>query len=152
MAGRPNVQQSLYSPRHPEKYRGDPNKIVCRSSWERVFCRYCDTSENIVFWQSEEFFIPYFDKSSGKQRRYFPDFLIGVRTGDGKVQQILIEVKPYAETIPPKLPKRMTKKSQKRILEETETYVKNMSKWEAAKEYCDRRGWQFKVITEKELF
>lgn len=150
MSGR-KVQQSLYSPRNPSKYRGDPNKIVCRSSWERVFCRYCDTSDNVVFWQSEEFFIPYFDKSSGKQRRYFPDFLIGIRV-DGGIKQILIEVKPYAETLPPKTPKRMTKKAQKRILEETETYVKNQCKWEAAREYCRRRGWEFKVITEKELF
>ena len=29
--------------------------------------------------------------------------------------------------------------------------TKNQSKWKAATEYCLDRGWEFKIITEKEL-
>lgn len=152
MSGRPNVQQSLYSPKNPQKYRGDPSKIVCRSSWERTFCRWCDITPTVVYWQSEEFCIPYFDSASGKQRRYFPDFLIGLKRNDGTIEHILIEIKPYAQTVPPKQPKRMTKKSQQRMIQETATYVTNMSKWDAAREYCHQRGYKFMIMTEKEIY
>ena len=51
--------KSKYKPSFPKKYKGNPNNIICRSSWERKFCRYCDLNENILQWGSEEFFIPY---------------------------------------------------------------------------------------------
>ena len=30
-------------------------------------------------------------------------------------------------------------------------YIKNQAKWKAASEYAKDRGWEFKIITEKEL-
>ena len=30
-------------------------------------------------------------------------------------------------------------------------YAKNQAKWEAAKEFCEDRKWEFKVLTENEL-
>ena len=32
-----------------------------------------------------------------------------------------------------------------------EKFGKNTAKWEAAKKYCDKRGWQFNVWTEKTI-
>ena len=34
---------------------------------------------------------------------------------------------------------------------ETLTYAKNQAKWEAARKYCDKNGWEFKILTEYEL-
>jgi hypothetical protein len=51
--------KSKYRPSFPSKYKGDPNNIICRSSWERKFCHWCDLNESILEWGSEEFYIPY---------------------------------------------------------------------------------------------
>ena len=45
--------KSKYKPSFPRKYKGNPNNIICRSSWERKFCRYCDLNENILEWGSD---------------------------------------------------------------------------------------------------
>ena len=45
--------KSKYKPEYPRKYKGDASNIICRSSWERKFCRWCDLNENIVSWGSE---------------------------------------------------------------------------------------------------
>jgi hypothetical protein len=46
----------------------------------------------------------------------------------------------------------MTKKGEQRMLEETQTYATNISKWEAAKEFCRRQGWDFMILTEHEIY
>ena len=43
-----------YKPRNPRKYRGDPNRVTYRSLWERKFMVYCDDSDAILEWGSEE--------------------------------------------------------------------------------------------------
>jgi hypothetical protein len=60
----------------------------------------------------------------------------------------MIEVKPAAQTKEP--PNR--DKINKRYIQEVFTWGVNKSKWEAAEEYCKDRGWQFKVMTEREIF
>ena len=47
-------------------------------------------------------------------------------------------------------PKVQQKKTKKYIYEVTE-YAKNMAKWEAAKEFCEDRRYEFRVLTEDEL-
>ena len=136
-----------YRPIHPEKYKGDPTNIIWRSLWERKFCVYCDSNTNIIEWQSEEFCIPYRSHIDNKIHRYFPDFFIKYKDTDGKIKSSLIEVKPLRQTAPPAKPKRQTKK----YLSEAFEYAKNQAKWQAAREYCKDRMWEFKVLTEKEL-
>ena len=136
-----------YRPIHPEKYKGDPTNIIWRSLWERKFCVYCDSNTNIIEWQSEEFCIPYRSPIDNKIHRYFPDFFIKYKDTDGKIKSSLIEVKPFRQTAPPAKPKRQTKK----YLSEAFEYAKNQAKWQAAREYCKDRMWEFKVLTEKEL-
>ena len=36
-------------------------------------------------------------------------------------------------------------------MRESVEYIKNQAKWNAAKQYCDDNGMEFKIITEKEL-
>ena len=136
-----------YKPSYPEKYNGDPTNIIYRSLWERKFCVYCDTNEKIIEWSSEEKCIPYRSPVDGKIHRYFPDFLIKVKESNGSTKKYMIEIKPSKQTIPPPKPKRQTQK----YIAEVYEYAKNQSKWEAAKEWCADRGYEFKVITEHEL-
>ena len=138
--------KSLFKPSHPEKYQGNPNNIICRSSWERRFCFWCDTNENVLKWASEEFSIPYV-APDGRVRRYYPDFLIEFRDINGKVKKQIIEVKPKKQTQPPKPGKRTTKS----YLYEAQTYEKNMKKWQAACEFAKDNGIEFRIITEDEL-
>ena len=136
-----------YKPSFPEKYRGDPTNIIYRSLWERKFCVYCDTNERILEWSSEEKCIPYRSPIDGKIHRYFPDFLIKVKEANGSIKKYMIEIKPSKQTVPPQKPQRQTKK----YISEVYEYAKNQSKWEAAKDWCADRGYEFKIITEHEL-
>ena len=42
--------KSRFKPSFPRKYKGNAKNIICRSSWERRFCNYCDINENIIEW------------------------------------------------------------------------------------------------------
>ena len=139
--------QGRYTPINKHKYRGDISNIIWRSSWEFCFLRWCDMNPSVLEYSSEETIIPYRCATDGKIHRYFCDFRIKIKTTTGDVKTYLVEVKPYKETLPPKEP---TRKS-RRYLQESFTYIKNQSKWEAARQYCADRGWHFIIITEKEL-
>jgi hypothetical protein len=116
--------------------------------WERKFCVYCDLNENVLEWQSEEKCVPYRSPIDNRIHRYFPDFLIKVKEPDGSIKKYMIEIKPKKQTVPPPKPKRQTKG----YISEVYEYAKNQSKWEAAREWCADRGYEFKVITEDDLF
>ncbi len=139
--------KSRFKPTYPKKYKGDSKNIICRSSWERRFCNYCDLNENILQWGSEEFWIPYKSPVDKKVHRYFPDFIIKVKESSGQIKTYVIEVKPDKQTRQPKARKRVTKS----YLYECKTYAVNTAKWKAAKEWCADRKIEFKIITEKEL-
>jgi hypothetical protein len=139
--------KSRYYPSFPNKYKGNVNNIICRSSWERKMCRWCDLNENVLQWGSEEFSIPYLSPIDNRVHKYFPDFLVKLKENSGRVKTYVIEVKPKKQTRPPKTPKRQTKSY---IYEATE-YAKNQAKWKAAQEFCDDRRIEFKIITEDEL-
>ena len=139
--------KSKYKPSFPKKYKGDPNNIICRSSWERKFCRWCDLNENILQWGSEEFYIPYMSPLDKRVHKYYPDFIIKVKENAGQIKTYVIEVKPKKQTSPPKKPRRQTKG----YIREAYEYAKNQAKWKMAREFCADRQWEFKVVTEKEL-
>ncbi len=140
--------QGRFSPRNPKKYRGDPGHIEYRSSWERIFMKWCDLNESITQWSSEEMCIPYYDPIQKKTRRYFPDFIIRFQDDDGLIITEMIEVKPYKEVVgPEQKPKRKTKS----WVYAVQTYVNNQAKWEAAKKFCESRSWKFRIVTEYEL-
>jgi len=67
---------------------------------------------------------------------------------EGKKETILIEVKPKAQTQPPKRPKNVRNK---RYINEVKTWGVNQAKWEAAQEVCKDRGWKFQIMTEEDL-
>ena len=136
-----------YQPSYPKKYRGDPRNIVYRSLWERKFMVDCDKNENILEWGSEEVIVPYRSPIDNRYHRYFPDFYIKVRESTGKIKKMIIEIKPYRQCIEPKIQKKKTRGYIYEVME----YAKNQAKWNAAKEWCLDRGYEFKVLTENEL-
>jgi len=140
--------KGIFKPSNPKKYKGDPNNIVYRSLWERKMMVYCDLNENVMEWASEEFFVPYYDPTTKRVRRYFPDFFIKYTDKEGKIRRSVIEVKPMRETVEPVVTKG---KSRKTLITETTNYVRNQAKWKAAKEFCADRNLEFRIMTEKEL-
>ena len=136
-----------YKVKNPEKYKGDPTSIIWRSLWERKCMKYLDGNPNILEWSSEEFFIWYKSPIDNRQHRYFPDFFVKEKYSDGSIKKYLVEIKPKKQTAPPTKPQRQTKK----YISEVYEYAKNQSKWEAAKEWCDDRGYEFVILTETEL-
>ena len=137
-----------FAPRNPHKYNGDPSGIIYRSRWELICMQKFDAHPDIIEWSSEEIIIPYRSPIDGRVHRYFPDFHIKVRNKNGIVENILIEVKPAAQTTPPKA---QTGKPTRRYITEVQTWGINSSKWQMARKYCEERGWKFQIITEKEL-
>ena len=137
-----------YTPQNPQKYRGDPSKIIYRSLWERKFMTYCDQSNSIVEWGSEEVIIPYVSPWDGRVHRYFPDFYIKVKQHDNKTKKYIIEVKPKKQCSPPApKPARKTK----RWFSEVKTWGVNEAKWKSANSWCLDNGMEFKILTEDDL-
>ena len=137
-----------YTPKNPSKYYGDPTKITYRSLWERKCMLIFDDNPNILKWGSEEIAIPYMSPVDRKKHKYYPDFIIEMKNKLGKIETVMIEVKPKKQTIPPQKPKRMSK----RFLNEANTYLVNQAKWAAADALCQRKGWRFQILTEKEIY
>ena len=136
-----------YTPKNPKKYRGNPHNVIYRSLWERKFMVYCDHSESIIEWGSEEVVIPYKSPWDGRIHRYFPDFYIKIKTNEGTTKKLIVEIKPKKQTKAPKEPERKTK----RYLNEVRTSGENSSKWRYATEWCKDNGMEFKILTEDDL-
>ena len=139
-------QKGWFRPRNPSKYKGDPNGIVYRSSWELRVMKYLDDNPAVIWWASEELPIRYISPIDNKVHRYFPDFIVRTKRKDGQETTMVLEVKPYRQTQMP-VQKRRTQK----FINEMATYAVNQEKWKAADLFCKEHGWQFKLITEKEL-
>ena len=134
--------QGTYKIQNPEKYVGSQPPTF-RSSWERRFCLFCDTHPSIIKWASENLKIPYFNPLTNRMANYIPDFLIQYIDKEGVEHTELIEIKPRSQT---------TMESAGRSKRNQAAVILNAAKWDAAKQYCDRRGIHFKVITEDQIF
>lgn len=141
-------KQGRYICTNPHKYIGDCNKISYRSSWELKVCQKLDHADYVLGWACEPFHIIYISPKDGLPHRYFPDFIVvSYDKINNKKVTTLIEVKPSKEQFPPS--KKGKKKS--RYLQECITYEVNQAKWKAAREFCAKKGWNFVVMTEKEI-
>jgi len=143
------ISKGKYKVTNREKYVGNINSVIYRSSWERRFMTWCDTNDSVLAWNSEEVVIPYFSPVDNKVHKYYVDFLIKTRDVDGNIKHTLIEVKPDKQTRPPVMGK--TKKSRNRYLRELRTWKVNEAKWKEANEFCLDRKWDFKILTERHL-
>lgn len=137
-------RQGVFIPRHQSKFIG--SKAIYRSGLELKFFRFCDNNKNILKWSSEDVVVPYVSPVDGKIHRYFVDNYIMVKEGD-VVKNYLVEIKPYRQTKPP-----TTKYRKKQhLVYEQKQWAVNTSKWESARKYAKQKGWEFIIITEKDL-
>lgn len=146
MAGYPKPKKFI--PINPEKYAGDVNNIICRSSWEAKYCRWCDNNPSVIAWNSEDVKIPYWSVADQKNRNYYVDFIVRIKNMDGIEEVFLVEIKPYKQTIPPKNNKR---KSKETYANECYTYQVNCDKWEKAREWAKNKGIKFVIYDEYDL-
>ena len=116
--------------------------------WEKAFLLWCDMTPAVLAYGSEEMVIPYISPLDGKPHRYFVDFFVVVRQSNGGTKKFAVEIKPLAQTRPPKITKRVLTESLKYQLD---TYAVNQAKWEAAKKFCNQQGIEFIILTEVEL-
>jgi len=127
---------------------GNPTNIIYRSLMERRFMEWCDSNDKCYKWSSEEVVIPYISPIDNKQHRYFPDFLIQTPKG-----WFLIEVKPLTQSRPPKklVVENLELKKKRRYIKSVQTWLVNEAKWKAATKVCEKKGWSFQILTEKQL-
>lgn len=137
-----NFARGKYDIKNLEKYIGI-GAPTYRSSWELTVCQMCDNNPAIHQWASESIKIPYKDPLTGKQTVYVPDFLVIFVDNNKRKRAELWEVKPAKQAFKESVGKNKYDQAQ---------YVRNIVKWEAAKNWCKQNGIQFRIITEKDLY
>ena len=109
--------------------------------------KFCDENTNVIRWASEEVVIPYVSPVDKKPHRYFVDFLVEIKTPEG-IKTWLVEIKPLKQCKQPEKKSRVTRT----YISEVKTWLVNSAKWEAAKRVSQAKGWEFKILTEQDLF
>lgn len=136
-----------FFPTNPKKYVGDVNNIILRSNWEKQFAILLDKDPRVIKWASEEYPIMYRNPHDNKIHKYYPDFIVSVKSRDGSEKKYIIEIKPYRQTKPPKINRKKTKG----LLQEQKTYEVNEAKWKACEKFCRENNLEFLKITEKNI-
>lgn len=139
MAG---AMRGRFIPKNPQKYLGNPERILGRSSWEFRLFKWLDSTPAVLQWASEEFSVPYLSPLDNKVHQYFPDALVIYKDKYGNLRKEIVEVKPYKETV---LTPRATERDKYALMV-------NQAKWKAAARFAEQQGMTFRVITEKALF
>jgi len=124
--------------------------ITLRSSWEMEFVQILvklKRQGQIVGWGCEMTVFEYFNPVKNRMARYFMDFTIFTNSD----QVIFVEVKPNAQTKPPR-----KGKNQRAYFKRLATYKVNEAKWKAVEKWCkaqnEKEGRQkfiFTIRTEK---
>lgn len=138
--------KGYFTPKNPQKYKGDPGNIIWRSTWEQRVMKWLDESNNVIWWSSEELPVKYYNPIDNKMHRYFPDFIVRIRNKQNLTKTYMIEVKPEYQTKQP-----VRKRKTQKFINESATYIINQSKWKAATEFCKDNGWEFMILTEHDL-
>lgn len=139
-----NYRQGKFIPINKDKFIGAYANY--RSGLELKFMRFCDNNPNVIKWGSENVVVPYISPLDGKVHRYYVDNFVIIKEGN-LIKNYLIEIKPSKQTQPPK-----TKyKNKAHLIYEQSTWVVNSAKWAAARELCKKKGFEFLILTEKDL-
>lgn len=150
MARRPDKGQ--YVPKNPQKYIGaNLDRITYRSSWELTMQQFLDNTPEILQWASESVHVPYQNPLTGKWSIYIPDFLVVYLDKNGRQHCEMIEIKP-AKEVPGMQVLNENGRPRRISPRDRLTQAVNAAKWQAALAYCAKRGWQFRVATEHQMF
>lgn len=140
-------RQGIYKPKNRDKYVGAKNPRYL-SSWELRFFRWCDSNSNVVKWGSESVIVPYQSPVDGKIHKYMVDNIVHIREGKS-IKKYLIEIKPKKQTKPPTS---HGNKKKSTMIYEHKMYAVNQKKWEAARAWSKKYGYEFLILTEDQLF
>ena len=126
---------------------------------------YLDINTDIIRWSAEMFEIPYTSKEviDGdvvyKNRRYYPDFYYEIKSGPEGIKKVIAEVKPKSEYIDVlmfregkfNIPNNASVKKMKNLEYKMKMSQKNSAKWETMIEFCQKKGYEFIIITDEIL-
>ena len=140
-----NYKQGFFYPRNLDKFISKDNKAIYRSGLELEYFRILDKNPNVLKWGSEEVVVPYFFEN--KWHKYYVDLFVVFKFGES-TKKYFIELKPYSQTVEPKVNKRKKKMT---MLYEAKQWAKNQAKWKAATDFAKKNGWEFHILTEKDL-
>lgn len=162
-----NYHQGNYIPKYKNKVIKLNTKggVYYRSGLEKKFMHWLDHKKEIISWCGECISIPYQLKhyENGdikiKNHIYYSDFFYKMRTSDGGLKQVVVEVKPMKEykmvidliNENLKMPEKKTPKKLKNFEYDLKMAQKNRSKWETITKWCDKKGYHFIIITEEHL-
>jgi hypothetical protein len=154
-------KQGLYTPKNKDKLikANSYGGVYYRSGLEQKMMIYLDLNDNIRVWGAEYLKVPYkkseYNNSTHDlettEHTYFPDFYYELIRYDGSISKVVAEVKPSSEVKIPELPQNATAKQLKNFEYSLKMYNKNISKWTYMIEYCERKGFEFVIITEQHL-
>jgi hypothetical protein len=156
LGGSKRYKKGFYIIQNPEKYIGNPQEVIYQSSWEFAFCKFCDLNDRVIKWCGEGLQIAYQitnDIGTIETHRYYPDFYLEMNTpGDKeKYEKFLIEIKPKKDCEFPVQPKTQTLKMLENYEYALRTHKKNLYKWAFTKQWCEKRGIKFIIVTELDL-
>ena len=121
----------------------DPSSpVIYRSSYEKKFIYWLESSPAVARWGSECLVIPYQIPGDPNWHSYYPDFYVEWKNGEKWV----VEIKPASQTVNPLL-----YENRKNSQWYRDQWRKNSSKWRAAQEFCKAKGFSFKILTEKTI-
>jgi hypothetical protein len=143
--GKGKFKQGVFKPKNTSKYIGKEDPVY-RSGWELKFFRFCDDNTNVVEWASESVIVPYLSPVDNKVHRYYTDGIIAIKEPAG-IKKYIVEIKPKLQTLPPV----KGKKRHSTMVYETVRYAQNQAKWDAARKWCQRYGYEFLILTEEHL-
>jgi len=110
---------------------------------------FCDDNDSVLSWGSEEWELPYISPKDNKMKRYKVNLTLGRKNKRGFKEVTLIEVKPKAQC---KEPNKKGNRKTRRYFNEVMRWGVNSAKWEAAREFAENKGWNFKILTEDHLY
>ena len=161
-----NYNQGNYIPKNKDKVikLNTQGGVYFRSSWEKKIMHWLDSNSTITKWGAECLRIPYqmthFDNGDTKikEHSYFPDFYYEMRLSDDTLKQVVVEVKPMKEfqmvqdlnegklNVPENGMKKL-----KNFEYDLKMAYKNKQKWETMINWCNKKGYDFIIITEQHL-
>jgi len=153
--------QGLFIPTNIDKLIKLNNEggVYYRSGLEKKMMIYLDINPKIIRWSAQYIKIPY-EKTEWSsvrkdfettQHTYYPDFFYELKREDGTLSRVVAEVKPYSETIEPKITENMSSKQLRNLEYALKTYNKNIQKWKYMIEWCQKKEFEFIIITEHHL-
>lgn len=140
-------KQGIFQVKNTDKFIGTKMPVF-RSSYEYAMFQWLDRSPAVLKWGSECVIVKYYNPVKKKMCRYYVDIFLQYTDKDNKIRTDLIEIKPVSQVNNPVRGKKRQDLYEGEVLE----FMINNAKWDAARDYAAERGWDFKILTENQIF